>query len=381
MKGSTTPRTTMHLVERLAQSDKLSRRRYELLPVTGPDAAFTEPQARGPAESMAPASLEDLVSNIGQVGVLQPILVEELPNGDRRIIAGERRMRACRFGALAQPGNPHFQSIPAVVCPGPLAEEEWRVWQLAENLAREDLQPGELAAALLFERCALLTQRLLDAGTDVPGSIRHLEDPVERFAALDRLRRDHRLHQTGAPWADVLRRLGLALSPTKAERVVRAFRQLPGEISADMDAHKIALTTRLGFCDLHSGQAEAAEGIWEAVKARNRTDLLARAVDEQRSHPHIDAEKAVDLAAEYHVDADERRTATCRANRHGQGVDPGCPGVSDEVVDAATRALHALLKELRSGRRPSTYLAGSLRLHARELLDLLDTGTREDTNA
>jgi ParB family chromosome partitioning protein len=42
-----------------------------------------------------------------------------------------------------------------------LSEAERQTWQLVENLAREELQPGELAAALMFERCALLTVKLL----------------------------------------------------------------------------------------------------------------------------------------------------------------------------------------------------------------------------
>ncbi len=81
------------------------------------------------------------------------MLVEEIDPSDgthpaMKLAAGERRLRACRWGAVNRPDNPHFAALPAVVCPGPLPDEERRIWQLVENLARESLRPGELAAAV-----------------------------------------------------------------------------------------------------------------------------------------------------------------------------------------------------------------------------------------
>ena len=105
------------LARRLTVSERLRRRRFEVLALSGPDAAFSEPQGRAPGPSTAPANLAELISSIATVGVLQPILVEELPGGQRRVVAGERRLRATRWGAVhlsRQPAlrrhraTPHF---------------------------------------------------------------------------------------------------------------------------------------------------------------------------------------------------------------------------------------------------------------------------------
>src|SRR5947209_18097043 len=109
--------------------------------MTGPGAAFSEVQGRAPGESTTPANLVELISSIATVGVLQPVLVEELEGRRMRLVAGERRLRAVLWGVANLPDNVHFQTIPAVVCPGPLSEAERRTWQLVENLAREDLAP------------------------------------------------------------------------------------------------------------------------------------------------------------------------------------------------------------------------------------------------
>src|SRR5947209_7261529 len=97
----------------LGQSSRLRQRRYELLPASGPGCPFTEPQGRGPGESTAPANLVELISSIATVGVLQPVLVEELPDTSMRLVSGERRLRAVLWGSRHHPDNPHFGQIPA----------------------------------------------------------------------------------------------------------------------------------------------------------------------------------------------------------------------------------------------------------------------------
>ena len=51
-----------------------------------------------------------------------------------------------------------------------------------------DPQPGELAAALLYEHCAVLLSRLAARGVTVPATVATLDDPIARFVALDRIR-------------------------------------------------------------------------------------------------------------------------------------------------------------------------------------------------
>ncbi|WP_018505836.1 ParB/RepB/Spo0J family partition protein [Parafrankia discariae] len=399
------------LARRLATSPRLRHRRYEMLPLRGAGAVFTEVQGRTPGDATTPASLADLISSISTVGVLQPILVEERsdPAGPptRLLVTGERRLRAARWGAVHQPDNPHFAEIPAVVCPGPLSEEERRVWQLVENLAREDLRPGELAAALLFERCAVLIPRLLAAGRPVPREVLTLDDPVQRWRHLERIRGGDA--SVGAPWGEVLQRLGLQLSERRARQLHAALSSLPPEISEEMDEAGVALATRLRFAALNRGRARAADEIWAAVRAAGRPDLLPGALIQRQTAPDLDAETALERAAQVRAAGNTARAAALTRTPLPAGgastvpvvVDPEpaagpLPGavaerqpspvsaqagpstepppaelIPADQTAAVRRTLTELCAQLRTGRTVPRYDAGSLRLLAGELLRLL----------
>lgn len=357
---------------RLAErSKRLRRRRFEMLPLRGAGSAFSEPQGRNPGDSLTPTGLQELISSISTIGVLQPILVEVLPQGARRLVAGERRLAAARWIAVNLPDNPHAEAIPAVVCEGPLSEEERRIWQLIENLARSDLQPGELAAALLYERSAVLVAKLLAHGVAVPEHVATLDDPIARFEGLDRLRRAAGLDHVGAPWGEVLKRLGLQLSPDKARKLVAALRALPAELSADMDAHDVALHTRLSYLKLHRGRRDAAKGIWAAVKARGRPDLLTRALIETTAHPHSTPDQATEAAAAFHHQANHQRATTLRAHRLADSQQGPPRLVADELVASVRAGLAELLQQLHMGASLTRYDAGSLRLATDELREHL----------
>ena len=61
--------------------------------------ADIDPNLSQPRKAFDPDTLEELAESIRQKGLLQPILVAQL--GARyRIIAGERRYRACRLAGL-----------------------------------------------------------------------------------------------------------------------------------------------------------------------------------------------------------------------------------------------------------------------------------------
>lgn len=91
-----------------------------------------QPRARFEDEALAA-----LAESIGTIGLLQPIVVTESPEGGYVLIAGERRWRAAKRAGLSE--------IPAVIRgvedTGSLTEA------LIENLQREDLTPLEEAAA------------------------------------------------------------------------------------------------------------------------------------------------------------------------------------------------------------------------------------------
>ncbi len=82
-------------------------------------------------------SLNDLSASIREIGVLQPLLVRQLPDGSYQLIAGERRWRAAQRAGLA--------TVPAVVkTTDDMASMEQA---LVENLHRQDLSPLEEASA------------------------------------------------------------------------------------------------------------------------------------------------------------------------------------------------------------------------------------------
>lgn len=355
------------LARRLARSERLASRRFELLPLTGPGAAFTEVQGRLPGAATAPEGLAELISSIATVGVLQPILVEDLSDGRRRLVSGERRLRAAKWLATDQAAEERFQTIPAICCPGPLSEEERRVWQLVENLAREDLRPGELVAALLYERCAVLAAKLLAAGVSIPPGVTALEDPVAPFRALDRLRLRSGHSRLGAPWEEVLKRLSIQLGERKAQQLVRAFTALPEDVSAEMDAAKVALHTWLRYLTLDQGNRAAARQIWDALRARQQPQLLAAAVQARLEQPEISPETAVDTAREIHQAANEARArqasgAPARRTREA---------VSGEAVASLLGSLKDLTGALRRGAALGERDAGSLRILVEEVLALL----------
>ena len=95
------------------------------------------PNPHQPRSAFGEDSLASLTASIREVGVLQPILVRELPGGEYELVAGERRWRAARRAGLP--------AIPAIV---KTVSDIHSVEQaLIENLHRQDLNPLEEAGA------------------------------------------------------------------------------------------------------------------------------------------------------------------------------------------------------------------------------------------
>lgn len=86
-------------------------------------------------------TLEELAASIREHGVLQPILVRPLPDGNRyQLIAGERRWRASSIAGLA--------TIPALI--EEIDDDTALEISIIENLQREDLSP--LDEASMYDR-------------------------------------------------------------------------------------------------------------------------------------------------------------------------------------------------------------------------------------
>lgn len=134
-----------------------------------------------PRREFDPDSLSELADSIAAQGVLQPIVVRALDDGDYEIVAGERRWRAAQQAGLAK--------IPVVV--REVDEKTALAIALIENIQRDDLHPLEEAGALhrLAEEFSLTHQQVAEAvgksRTTVTNLLRLLELEPDTKAFLD----------------------------------------------------------------------------------------------------------------------------------------------------------------------------------------------------
>ena len=97
-----------------------------------------QPNPSQPRKTFDREELEALAQSIRENGLLQPVTVRK-EGGPYLLIAGERRLRACKLAGLRE--------IPAIVTD--CAPEDSAVLALLENLQRKDLQMFEQANALV----------------------------------------------------------------------------------------------------------------------------------------------------------------------------------------------------------------------------------------
>lgn len=81
------------------------------------------------------SALEELVNSIKQYGVLEPLIVSPLGEGQYKLVAGERRLRAAKILNL--------QTVPVIM--RSVSEQERLEISLIENIQRRDLNPIEEA--------------------------------------------------------------------------------------------------------------------------------------------------------------------------------------------------------------------------------------------
>lgn len=84
-------------------------------------------------------SLQELADSISSQGLIQPIVVRALDQGNYEIIAGERRWRAAQLAGVDE--------IPAIV--REISDQATIAMALIENIQREDLNPVEESQALI----------------------------------------------------------------------------------------------------------------------------------------------------------------------------------------------------------------------------------------
>ncbi|MDD5471050.1 MAG: ParB/RepB/Spo0J family partition protein [Sideroxydans sp.] len=108
-----------------------------------------------PRSHMDEESLKELAASIKSQGIMQPILVRELPNSSYEIIAGERRWRAAQLAGLTQ--------VPVLVRVVP--DNAALAMALIENIQRENLNPLEEAVGIqrLIDEFQMTHQEAADA--------------------------------------------------------------------------------------------------------------------------------------------------------------------------------------------------------------------------
>lgn len=133
-----------------------------------------------PRRDFDPESLQELSDSIRQIGIIQPITLRKVKEGDYQIIAGERRFRAATMAGL--------KSIPAYIRTA--NDENVMAMALIENIQREDLNSMEVALACqnLLEVYDMtqeqLSSRIGKKRATIANYIRLLKLPAEIQVAL-----------------------------------------------------------------------------------------------------------------------------------------------------------------------------------------------------
>ena len=125
-------------------------------------------------------ALEELAASIKQLGIIQPITVREIDEGQYQIISGERRYRASLIAGLTE--------IPAYIRHAD--DNNMLELALVENIQREDLNAMEVAISYqrLLDECQLtqenVSERVGKKRSTIANYLRLLKLPAEIQLAI-----------------------------------------------------------------------------------------------------------------------------------------------------------------------------------------------------
>ena len=243
------------------------------VPVTEVDIDRVTPNPHQPRTSIDALDLDALVASVREHGVIQPLLVSEVPAADGgvgyQLIAGERRLRAARAAGLTRVPVTVRQSTP----------RELLELALIENVQRLDLNPLEEAHAYqrLVDEFGLtqreVAERVGRSRTAVTNTLRLLDLPAEihHSIALGEITEGHGRALLGLAepeerrraWRQVVER---GLSVRQTEGIVRRWRNTETVTTVDASAAPAA-TVR------HDPQVEA---LAEALRRSLGTKVTLR---------------------------------------------------------------------------------------------------------
>jgi len=138
------------------------------------------PNPYQPRQEFNDDTLDELAASIEELGVIQPITVRALGDGQFEIISGERRLRAARRADLDR--------LPAFIRQA--SSEEMLEMALVENVQREELNPIEVALGYqrLMDECGLtqeeVAEKVSKSRATVSNFLRLLRLPPRVQAAL-----------------------------------------------------------------------------------------------------------------------------------------------------------------------------------------------------
>lgn len=110
--------------KKASQNHKDEKRRLEQVPVEQ-----IVPNPNQPRKTFQDDTLDELAASIRQVGLIQPLVVRRVEGG-YELVAGERRLRACKML--------NMQNVPCIV-QNDVFDEDSAMMALVENLQRENL--------------------------------------------------------------------------------------------------------------------------------------------------------------------------------------------------------------------------------------------------
>ena len=220
------------------------------------------PRPNQPRRTIDPEELEQLAATLRTLGMIQPIVVRPLdghPEDGYEIVAGERRWRAAQLAGMS--------TVPAII--RSLDEQRTTLYSLAENIARSNLNPIELAngyQSVLDQHGFSQTELAEAIGQNVKTVNRvlrllKLTDGVQHFIAQGALTAKHGELLIGLPRT---RQLELAQQAAEQDWSVR---ELERQIAKPL-ATRQPETRRPIDADLASEQTRWSEQLSAEVKLR-----------------------------------------------------------------------------------------------------------------
>ena len=140
------------------------------------------PNRNQPRQEFDPKKLEELTASIKENGIIQPLTVRELQEGNFELIAGERRLRAAK--------NAGLETVPVYILSVD-ADVEMMEYALVENIQRVDLKPIEKAEgyAILSGKYDLsqdeIAKRVGKSRPAIANALRLLKLPPEIKSSLN----------------------------------------------------------------------------------------------------------------------------------------------------------------------------------------------------